>query len=75
MKCYDCEKPPKIKTAKTGDLRCVECFIKWFEKVKGLNCRIWSKYKKLIYYLVLFGYPTYYPTIVIKNLLYKVSSD
>ncbi|KAI1724988.1 PP-loop family domain-containing protein [Ditylenchus destructor] len=32
MKCVTCEQSAKIKTAKTGEPRCVDCFLPWFEK-------------------------------------------
>uniref|UniRef100_A0A915D202 Cytoplasmic tRNA 2-thiolation protein 1 n=1 Tax=Ditylenchus dipsaci TaxID=166011 RepID=A0A915D202_9BILA len=32
VKCTTCERSAKIKTAKTGQLQCVECFLPWFEK-------------------------------------------
>ena len=32
MKCHSCGQPAKIKTAKDTRLRCVACFLSWFEE-------------------------------------------
>ena len=49
-KCQTCGKGAKIRTAKDGRLRCIECFQKWFEQVNLCSQKIFL-IPKSIYFI------------------------